>query len=252
MRAVVQPDGEAVGAYAAELIERRLRENPRLVLGLPTGQTPLPMYAALIRRQREAGLDFSQVTTFNLDEYVGLSAQDPRSYAFYMEKHFFTQVALPRSQVFLPNGEASDPHEEALRYERLLQSHGGLDLAIVGIGRNGHIGFNEPGERLMAHTHVAVLSEETRKANARFFGSPKAVPQTAITVGMAAVGQAKEVLLLASGPAKAAAVAAACSGEVTTWVPASLLQLHARATFILDGPAAAQIPMDGWESIYKR
>ncbi|MBE3556451.1 MAG: glucosamine-6-phosphate deaminase [Firmicutes bacterium] len=248
MRAVVQPDGEAVGTYAAELIERRLRENPRLVLGLPTGQTPLPMYAALIRRQREAGLDFSQVTTFNLDEYVGLPAQDPRSYAFYMEKHFFAHVALPRSQVFLPNGEAADPYEEALRYEQLLQSHGGLDLAIVGIGRNGHIGFNEPAERLMARTHVAVLSEETRTANARFFGSPEAVPPTAITVGMAAVGQAKEVLLLASGSAKAAAVAAACSGEVTTHLPASLLQLHPNATFLLDRQAAAQLrDNDGYE-----
>lgn len=230
---------DAVSDLAATRVADLLSSRPAAVLGLPTGRTPIPMYAELVERHAN-GLDFSRATTFNLDEFVGIGPDHPGSYHAYMAEHLFSKVNVRPSHVHLLNGLASDLEVECNRYEAAIADAGGLDLQILGIGANGHIGFNEPAEGLMARTHRVVLLQESREGNAVFFGGAAAnVPAEALSMGMGTILKARHVLLLATGAGKAEALKAAVTGPVTTHLPASFLQLHPSVEILCDPDAAA-------------
>ncbi len=245
-RTLIEPDYEAMSRRAAALIDQAVRERPTLVLALPTGATPVGMYAALVDRHRRTGTDWSQVTTFNLDEYAGVGPDDPESYAAYMRRHLFQHVNLNPGRCHLPNGLAADPVAEAARYEAAIDAAGGIDLAVLGIGTNGHLGFNEPGSALTAATHLAELSESTWRRNFPHLAAREAVEpgararyRHAYTMGIGTILQARRILLLASGAGKRAILREAIEGPVTTANPASLLQLHPDVTLVLDREAGA-------------
>jgi glucosamine-6-phosphate deaminase len=229
-----------MSVVAAEIVAARIRAKPDAVLLLPTGTTPLGMYGRLAELHAEEGLSFARATFFNLDEYLGLAPDHPASYHVYMEENFYGLVDADPAQVHVPDGSAPDPEAECERYEAAIREAGGVDLAVLGIGRNGHIGFNEPGAPFGSRTRVVRLAESTRRVNAADFAGNRA-PERAITVGMATVFEAREVLLLASGANKAVAVAAAVEGEISEFVPASILKRHPDATFLLDGEAASSL-----------
>ena len=224
-------------ALAARLIDRVVA-NPRLVLGLPTGRTPLALYRALAERSRHAGIDWSGVRTFNLDEFVGLGGDDAGSYRAFMQSVLFDHVAIDPAHINMLDGRARDLDAECARYERAIADAGGIDLQVLGIGANGHIGFNEPAESLQIETHVAVLQQGTRAANAQWFdGAVARVPARALSMGMATILAAREIVLVATGEEKVAAVAGMVNGSVTTRLPASFLQLHPRVTVMVDRAA---------------
>jgi len=232
---------DEMSELAAGIVAERLRKNPALVLGLATGTTPLGTYRALIRMHRDEGLDFSRVTTFNLDEYIGLVATHPQSYHQFMEENLFRHVNRDRRFTFIPDGMAKDVEAHCDWYEEQIRSAGGIDIQVLGIGRNGHLAFNEPGSSLGSRTRIKPLSEETRRDNARFFASLEEVPTHAITMGIGTIMEARELILLASGPQKADAVKAAVEGPITAIVPASIMQMHRRAYVIVDQPAASKL-----------
>ena len=234
------PDYEALSGAAAAVVAGKLGEKPSAVFLLPTGTTPLGMYRWLVRLHRSEGLPFAGATFFNLDEYLGLRPDHPASYHVYMRENFYGLVDADPARVHVPRGDAPDPEAECERYEEAIREAGGIDLCVLGIGRNGHIGFNEPGARFDSRTRVVRLAESTRRVNAADFEADRA-PERAISVGMATIFASREVLLLASGANKAAAVAAAAEGEVSEDVPASMLRLHPNAWLLLDGDAAAPI-----------
>lgn len=238
MRAHVFPDYEAMSAAAAGLVLRRLAAGPSSVLLLPTGTTPLGMYRRLVEMHRSGEISFSKATFFNLDEYLGLPPDHPAGYHAYMEENFYGLIDADPARVFVPDGAAPDPAAECERYEAAIREAGGIDLCVLGIGRNGHIGFNEPGARFDSRTRVVRLSESTRKVSATDFEADRA-PERAITVGMATICEAREVLLLASGTNKAGAVAAAVEGEVAESVPASMLKRHPKTSLFLDQDAGS-------------
>ena len=239
MRVVTYTTASRAAAAAASLVLRHLSRNPRLVLGLPTGNTPIPMYGALVRAHERGRADFSRATTFNLDEFAGLGKGDPGSYRAFMNAVFFDHVNLPAARALMPDGRAKDWRREIGRYERRIERAGGLDLVVLGVGGNGHLGFNEPGPSLDAHTHRVVLRPETRRANAHLFGGRwQDVPTHALSMGIGTILTAKHVVLLATGPTKARVVARALTGPVTTRLPASLLQLHPDVVVVLDRDAA--------------
>jgi glucosamine-6-phosphate deaminase len=223
---VFATEQEAVAACAAD-VATAIHQKPSLVLGLPTGRTPLNVYRELVALHRRGALDFSRVTTFNLDEFLGLPPDDPGSFRAYMERHLFQHVNLSPERIHFFDGSAERAERECARYDAQLAAAGGLDLLLLGIGPNGHVAFNEPGEGLQAASHRARLTRETRLAVASFFGDDVSrVPLAALTLGMGAVLQARRVILLAFGANKAAAVTAMVRGPITTLCPASLLQLH--------------------------
>ncbi len=227
---------------AAALILGRLARQPSLVLGLPTGHTPIPLYRALARAHRAGRADFSRVTTFNLDEFAGLGAGDPGSYHTFMTTHLFSQVNLRPAHTHVLDGRAHDWRREIARYERLIERAGGIDVAVLGIGRNGHLGFNEPGDQLDARTHRVALRPGTRRANAVLFGNRwQDVPTHALSMGIGTILNARCAILLATGAAKARIVARALTGPITTRVPASLLQTHPDVIVVLDREAAAAL-----------
>jgi glucosamine-6-phosphate deaminase len=240
MRARVFPDYEAMSASAADLIARRLGEDPSTVLMLPTGTTPLGMYRRLSTMHRAGEVSFERATFFNLDEYLGLMPDHPASYHVYMKEHFYGLIDAESDRIFVPDGAAPDPGAECERYETAMREAGGIDVCVLGIGRNGHIGFNEPGAPFDSRTRVVTLSESTRLVNAGDFEANRA-PERALTVGMATIFESKEVLLLASGTNKAGAVAAAVEGDVSESVPASMLKRHPRARLFLDEDAASDL-----------
>jgi glucosamine-6-phosphate deaminase len=227
---------EAATVYAAALVESSLARVEHPVLGLATGETPIPLYRQLVAFHRQ-GLSFAGVTTVNLDEYVGLPADHPQSYRRFMQEHLFSPVDLPPSQVHVPNGMAEDLEAECKRYDAVLAVCP-IDLQILGIGRNGHIGFNEPDISLKPRTHVIQLTEDTVAANARFFSSPEEVPHLAITMGIQSILRARSIVLMAFGEDKADIVKQAVCGSVSTEVPASLLQMHPNVTVVLDAGSA--------------
>ncbi|MCY0880210.1 MAG: glucosamine-6-phosphate deaminase, partial [Firmicutes bacterium] len=216
-----------------------ITREPHPVLGLATGATPVLLYRQLVAFHRQ-GLSFAHVTTINLDEYVGLPPDHPQSYRRFMEEHLFRHVDIPPTQTHVPNGMAADLAAECARYDALLAAHP-IDLQILGIGHNGHIGFNEPEGALKTRTHVVTLTAETLRANARYFPDPGAMPRQAITMGLESILQAKAIILMAFGADKAQIVQAALSGEVSTAVPASFLQMHPNVTFVLDEAAASAL-----------
>lgn len=242
---VVVAESGAMAREAAALVDRAIRTQPDLVLALPTGNTPVGMYTELVRLHRETGTDWGGVTVFNLDEYLGVAPDHPESYAAYMQQHLYRHVNVPPSRQHIPNGLADDPDREVARYEAAIEAAGGVDLAVLGIGTNGHIGFNEPAQELIAPTHVATLTEETWQRNFPHLVEAHRADQLsarpfrqAYTMGVGSILQARHIILLASGSDKRAAIARAFQGPVTTQVPASLLQLHPRVTLVLDEAAA--------------
>jgi glucosamine-6-phosphate deaminase len=244
---VIERDYDAVSRYAAAAIAAEIRGREQVVLGLATGSTPLGMYREWVEMVRRGELSFSGVTTFNLDEYVGLPPDHPQSYRTYMEQHLFRHLDLSPGATHIPRGDAPDMELHAREYDEQIRAAGGIDIQVLGIGRNGHIGFNEPGERFGATTHIVRLAETTRQANARFFPRPEDVPTHAVTMGLKSIMNAREIFLLASGEDKSEAVARAILGDVTPDCPASVLQLHPRCVFVLDQAAASRLPSDLWQ-----
>ncbi len=242
MQARVCPNYESMSATAAAIVSEKIQEQPDAVLLLPTGTTPLGMYRRLVGLHAEGTLSFARTTFFNLDEYVGLAPDHPASYHVYMSENFYGRIDAVPERVHVPNGSAPDPEAECERYEAAIREAGGIDLCVLGMGRNGHIGFNEPGASFESRTRVVRLAESTRRVNASDFESDR-VPERAITVGMATISEARQALLLASGTDKARAVAAAIEGEVSEDVPASILRRHPGATFLLDHDAAAAMEL---------
>ena len=222
----------------ARVIARQLTVRPASVLGLPTGRTSVPVYEELVRLRP----DFSRAHTFNLDEFVGLPAQDGRSFRAFMDRHLFRRVNIPASHVHFLDGDANDLDMECQRFERAIAAAGGMDLLVLGIGANGHIGFNEPGAALFARTHRARLTAATRRANAGLFaGRPAMVPREALSMGMATILAARAIVLVATGRSKARAIKAMLSGRITPSLPASFLQLHHEVRLMLDKAAAERL-----------
>ena len=236
----VLPDYEAMSRAAADVVAGRLRRQPDAVFMVPTGVTPLGMYRQLVALHREEGLSFAEATFFNLDEYLGLDPDHPASYHVYMQENFYGLVDVEPSRVHVPEGAAPDPEVECERYEQMIEASGGIDLCVLGIGRNGHIGFNEPGASFASRTRVVRLAESTRRVNAADFEGDRA-PEFAISAGMATICASRQALLLASGENKADAVAAAVEGEVSERVPASALRNHPDVRFFVDRDAASAL-----------
>ncbi|MHA3913547.1 glucosamine-6-phosphate deaminase [Halovulum sp. GXIMD14793] len=235
MNIIVCDDAPTAARTAARRIRDALDASPTLTLGLATGGTMLPLYADLTR---DAGALFAKCETFNLDEYAGLGPDHPGSFHSYMMTHFHTRLTSPPRAMHLPNGAAPDPVAECTRYEALITAKGGIDLQLLGIGHNGHIGFNEPGAAFDSQTRPVRLAPETRQANARFFDDPDAVPTYALTMGIATIRKARSCLLLATGEAKSSAVARLVEGPIGTDCPATALQDHDALCLILDRAAA--------------
>jgi len=241
MEILIRPDADQASRLAARIVARTVRQNPRAVLGFATGQTPLPLYRELVRMHREDGLDFSAVTSFNLDEYVGLAPSHPQSYHAAMWANLFGRINIAPERVFIPDGLAVDIPAACRAYEESIRKAGGIDVQILGIGTDGHIGFNEPTSSLASRTRIKTLTAQTRRDNAEFFGGEYKVPHHVITMGLGTILEARTCLLLAFGKTKAAAVAKTVEGPVTAMVPASVLQLHQRAILLLDEDAASEL-----------
>lgn len=238
MRIYVVDDYEALSVKAALIVAGQISFKADSVLGLCTGSTPVGMYQKLVEMHKTQGLDFSRVITFNLDEYLGLAPENEQSYHYFMMDNLFNHVNAKPEHINIPSGQAADIAAECARYEQSIKQAGGLDLQVLGIGRNGHIGFNEPADKFTGETHLVELDEDTINANSRFFSSRDEVPTRAITMGIKTIMQAERIILLANGTSKAEAVRAAVAGEITPRVPASILQLHPNCTFIVDKEAA--------------
>lgn len=231
---------EQLDEYAAGLFTKLINEKPNAVLGLATGSTPIGIYEKMVENFNHKKVSFKGVTTYNLDEYVGLTPDNDQSYAYYMNKHLFSRVDIPSSQTHLPNGIAEDPEAECKRYDAMLNARP-ADIQLLGLGHNGHIGFNEPSENLNAGTHIVKLKEETREANARFFASIDDVPREAFTMGVGSILKANAILLVVRGSDKARIVKEALTGPISTEVPASLLQTHPRLIVLLDREAGRML-----------
>jgi glucosamine-6-phosphate deaminase len=241
MEIIIRPDRLAASRLAARLIACLVREKPHAVLGFATGETPLETYHTLIELNHGGGLDFAMVTAFNLDEYVGLSPSHPASYHAYMKTHLFDHVNIEPERINIPDGLAANIPISCRHYEDAIRTAGGIDLQILGIGTDGHIGFNEPTSSLSSRTRIKTLTPQTRRDNAAAFGGEDKVPHHVITMGLGTIMDCRLCLLLAFGSKKARAVARAVEGPVTAMVPASILQMHPRAVFILDEEAAADL-----------
>lgn len=234
-------DYESISARAADVVSEQIRRKPDSVIGFATGSTPLGLYEHLIRNHRERGLDFSKITTFNLDEYVGLPPTHPQSYHHFMWENLFDHINVNESRVYIPHGMTDDVEEFCQWYERQIEEAGGIDLQILGIGANGHLAFNEPGSSLGSRTRIKTLTEKTVRDNARFFADGESVPHQAITMGIGTIMDAETVLLLASGEKKAQAIRDALEGPVTGMCPATVVQMHRFAHILLDGEAASRL-----------
>jgi glucosamine-6-phosphate deaminase len=241
MEVIVQDNQEAAAHLVARIVAHDLMANPHLVLGLATGQTMECVYRHLVRKHREEHLDFSLCSTFNLDEYVGIFPSDQNSYRHYMSHHLFRHVNVDIRNTHLPNGMAENLDEECRHYEATIKRFNGIDLQLLGIGKAGHIGFNEPGSALHSRTRVKALTPTTLKQNGPMFGGEDKVPRRAITMGVGTIGEARRCVLLATGKSKAEIVAKAVEGPITSMVTASALQLHPRCTVIVDEEAASSL-----------
>ncbi len=242
MEIIIQETPALGSIIAARIIAKLVRTRPDCVLGLATGSTPIATYRELVRLHREESLDFSKVTTFNLDEYVGLPPSHPQSYHAFMDEHLFGHINIARENIHIPDGMAADIPAECARYEAAIVAAGGIDLQLLGIGTDGHIGFNEPTSSLASRTRIKTLTEQTRADNARFFeGDLGKVPFHCITMGVGTIMDCRQVLMLAFGANKATALADAVEGPITAMNPASVLQMHPVAKCIIDEPAAAKL-----------
>lgn len=237
MRIYREKDYDGVSRRVAYIIAAQLLLKPDAVLGLATGSTPVGAYERLVEMYQAGIIDFSKARSVNLDEYIGLSGHDPQSYATFMHENLFSKVNMDPANINIPNGMAADPKAEASRYEALIQDMGGIDLQLLGIGLNGHIGFNEPADRFLDHTHPEHLTESTIEANKRFFASGDEVPKMAITMGIRTIFDARRIILAISGTNKAEALNAALRGPISPQMPASILQLHHDLIVVADEAA---------------
>ena len=237
MKIICTKNYEDMSRKAANIISAQIILKPDSILGLATGSSPEGVYAQLVNWFQKGDLDFSKVTTINLDEYVGLNPANPQSYRYFMNYHLFDRVNIDKSHTFLPNGMAEDIEAECIRYDNMRKATGGVDLQLLGIGHNGHVAFNEPCECFWPATHRVELTQKTIEANSRFFASMEEVPKSAITMGIGGIMEAKSLLLVVSGASKAESLKAALTGPVTPKIPASILQFHQNVTVVADEDA---------------
>ena len=246
MRVIIVKDTKQLGKVSAGLIATEMKRKPTFVLGLATGTSPIPLYQEFIRLNKSKALDFSTTITFNLDEYVGLKPTHDQSYRYFMNQQLFDHVNINKKNTHVPDGMARDVAASCVDYECMIADVGGIDCQVLGIGSNGHIGFNEPGTSLASRTHMTKLTESTINDNARFFARRQDVPTKAVTMGIGTILDSERVLLVANGPKKADCIAKAIEGPITAMVPASALQLHPRATFVVTEDAATKLTLN-WE-----
>lgn len=237
MKFIVCNNYEEISKAAAEIIAELVKSKPDCILGLATGSTPVGTYKELINKNKNGEISFKKVVTYNLDEYYPISPDNDQSYRYFMNDNLFNHIDIPMENTHLLNGEASDPDAECKAYDKAIKAAGGIDIQILGIGRNGHIAFNEPDEALIAPTHKTDLTADTIDANSRFFESADMVPKHALTMGMASIFAAKKIILLANGASKAQAVKELLSDEIKTSNPSTLLKLHPDVTIICDKEA---------------
>lgn len=234
-------DYDSMSRRAADLVAKQINLKPDSVIGFATGSTPLGVYHHLIRMHRDEGLDFSKLTCFNLDEYIGLTPDHAQSYHYFMWENLFRHVNVSPGSVYIPMGMAKDPEKFCTWYEDQIRSSGGIDLQLLGIGVNGHLAFNEPGASLGSRTRVTALTRNTIEANARFFDSPEEVPSKAITMGIGTILESGTLVLMASGINKASVIKATLEGPLMTMMPASAIQLHPEVKVIIDKDAASSL-----------
>ncbi|AUF83781.1 glucosamine-6-phosphate deaminase [Mesoplasma syrphidae] len=236
MEVIIVKDNQEAGTVAANIIAERIKQNPKIVLGLATGSTPITTYQTLVKKCQEDNLDFSRITTFNLDEYKGLLPTHEQSYRYFMNQNLFDHININKAQTFIPSGiDLQDPEQ----YDNSIESAGGIDLQLLGLGVNGHVGFNEPGTSFDSKTAVVDLAQSTISSNSRFFSTKEEVPTQAVSMGLASIMNAKEILLIATGSNKAEAVYHLVKGKVTEQWPCSILQKHSNTTIIIDKKAAS-------------
>ncbi len=241
MEFIISETYEEMSREAADVVETVMDEIPSCVLGLATGSTPIGMYACLVEDCKEGKTSFADVTTFNLDEYVGLPGTHDQSYRYFMDENLFDSVDIDKARTNLPDGCAADPQAMCAAYEMAIEEAGGIDIQVLGLGHNGHIGFNEPADDFPVCTHPVDLTESTINANSRLFNSADEVPRQAVTMGIGTIMKARKVIVLANGSGKADIVKQAFTGPVVPQVPASVLQLHPDVTVVLDAEAAAKL-----------
>ncbi|TLS38766.1 glucosamine-6-phosphate deaminase [Pseudalkalibacillus caeni] len=241
MRVIEVDNYDEMSEKAAELILEKIKENKHANLGLATGGTPVGTYRCLIKDHTENKTSYKNVQTFNLDEYIGIDPDNPNSYHSYMKANLFDHIDIPAAQTHIPNGNAEDLAIECLRYDKMIEEKGGIDLQLLGIGTNGHIGFNEPGTPFASHTHVVELAQSTREANARYFNSLDEVPTHALTMGISSILASKGIVLLASGEMKADAIYELLYGKIDEEMPASALRKHSNVTLIADKDALKKV-----------
>ena len=241
MKVIVVKDYEAMSELGAQIIGDMIKNNPSCTLGLATGSSPIGTYKNLIKAYENQEISFKNVKTYNLDEYCGISKDHPQSYYYFMHKNLFDNVNISVENTHIPNGMEQDSEKECNRYSELIKSLGGIDLQLLGIGHNGHIGFNEPSDSFEKQVHCVDLTESTIEANKRFFESAEDVPRQAYTMGIKTIMQAKKILVIASGEDKAQIVKEAFFGHITPYVPASVLQLHNDVTLVADEAALSKI-----------
>ena len=237
MKLYIVKNEEEMSDLAAKMVSDKINSKPNTVLGLATGSTPEGMYKRLVELYEKGEVSFKEITTFNLDEYCGLDPDHEQSYHYFMRKHLLSKVDIDKSRCHIPQGVCKSRDEACRRYDEMIIDAGGIDLQILGIGVNGHIGFNEPGDKFVPETHVVELTKATLDSNSRFFEKPEMMPKEAITMGMRAILSAKAIILLACGESKAEAIKKSLLGPVTPEIPASILQLHRNLTVIVDEKA---------------
>lgn len=237
MRVIICDTYDEMSKEAAKIMASQVHMKPDCVLGLATGSTPVGAYKELITMYKNSEIDFKDVTTFNLDEYYPIKRSNDQSYYYFMHENLFDHINIPEERIHVLNGEVSDPEKECADYDRHIEEHGGIDLQLLGIGRNGHIAFNEPDENLVSETHVTELTEDTIDANARFFADIKDVPTKSLTMGMAPIMKARKILILINGKGKHTALAKLLSGEISTSCPATMLNMHKDVVVICDKEA---------------
>lgn len=252
MEVIIKANPELASQLAAQIIAHTIEKKPNTVLGLATGATPLSLYQELINLHKNNGLDFSRVHTFNLDEYVGVAPNHPASYHFFMEKNLFSNVNIPNTQRHIPDGMACNIPQHCIDYENRIRQVGGIDIQILGIGSDGHIGFNEPSSSLASRTRIKTLAGATLEDNKKYFHDLQTPPRHAITMGIGTIMEAKDILLLAFGSKKAQIVSEMVEGPISAMVPASVLQMHPSAKIILDEESAALLKRrDYYNDVYR-
>lgn len=232
MKVIIKKNYQETSQEAAKIVAEQIRKKKDSVLGLATGSSPEGMYRELISLYQAGDLDFSEITSVNLDEYYGLAPENDQSYRYFMNHHLFNHVNIRKEATFVPDGLTDDPEKECAEYDRRIKELGGIDLQVLGMGVNGHIGFNEPGDAFPVGTHLVTLEESTIEANSRFFESKEQVPTQALSMGLKGIMSAKKILLIVHGKAKQEILEKAINGPVTPWLPASILQLHPDVTVV--------------------